>query len=347
MKIGEVIRKYRKEKGMTQEDLAGRLGVTAPAVNKWENGNACPDIGLLAPLARLLGITTDTLLSYREDLNAQEINHILVTIGEKIKSEGYGSAFQWVESQIREYPNCTSLILLCAQSLDGYRLFYQPEDGDSYDEKLLEWYLRAMESRDYGEVQGAAQALYQFYLKKEDYEQAQKYLDRLPKQGVVSPKQMQANLYVRQGKTEEAWKLYEEILFAGFNMLNGALGGIFSLSLKEQDMEKAEKIVEKQRELVRIMEMGRYMGNMSEMELKIAQKDKEGVLEALSQIAESLEDMYSFRESWLYSHMKFNDTSSGEIVLMLKKAVKNDRELDFIRDDPRYGVILEKLEKFR
>lgn len=38
MNIGSVIRKYRKEAGLTQEEMADRLGVTAPAVNKWENG---------------------------------------------------------------------------------------------------------------------------------------------------------------------------------------------------------------------------------------------------------------------------------------------------------------------
>ena len=38
MQIGEVIRKYRKEQNMTQEQMAQRLGVTTPAVNKWENG---------------------------------------------------------------------------------------------------------------------------------------------------------------------------------------------------------------------------------------------------------------------------------------------------------------------
>ena len=60
MQIGEVIRKYRKQKNMTQEEMANRLGVTAPAVNKWENGNSLPDITLLAPIARLLDITLDT-----------------------------------------------------------------------------------------------------------------------------------------------------------------------------------------------------------------------------------------------------------------------------------------------
>lgn len=44
MQLGQVIRKYRKIKNMTQEEMAVRLGVTAPAVNKWENGNSLPDI---------------------------------------------------------------------------------------------------------------------------------------------------------------------------------------------------------------------------------------------------------------------------------------------------------------
>ena len=56
MKIGEVIRKYRKENHLTQEEMANYLGVTVPAVSKWETGNSYPDIALLAPIARLLKI---------------------------------------------------------------------------------------------------------------------------------------------------------------------------------------------------------------------------------------------------------------------------------------------------
>ena len=40
MDIGVVIKKYRKEAGMTQEEMVNRLGVTTPAVNKWENSNS-------------------------------------------------------------------------------------------------------------------------------------------------------------------------------------------------------------------------------------------------------------------------------------------------------------------
>ena len=47
MTIGDVIRTYRKKAGLTQEEMAKRLGVTAPAVNKWENNNTLPDTGEL------------------------------------------------------------------------------------------------------------------------------------------------------------------------------------------------------------------------------------------------------------------------------------------------------------
>ena len=61
--IGKKIAFYRKAKGMTQEELAEKLGVSAQAVSKWENDIACPDIQLLAPLSKIFATTTDELLS--------------------------------------------------------------------------------------------------------------------------------------------------------------------------------------------------------------------------------------------------------------------------------------------
>ena len=87
MQINEIIRKYRKEKNLTQEEMANRLGVTAPAVNKWESGASMPDIALLAPIARLLGITLDELLSYNENLTEIEEANIIQEIFGILKSE--------------------------------------------------------------------------------------------------------------------------------------------------------------------------------------------------------------------------------------------------------------------
>lgn len=65
--IGNRIAKFRKAKGMTQEDLASKLGVSSQAVSKWETDASCPDISLLPQLSNVLGVTTDELLTGKND----------------------------------------------------------------------------------------------------------------------------------------------------------------------------------------------------------------------------------------------------------------------------------------
>ncbi len=62
IKIHEQIAFLRKQKGLTQEELAKALGVTNQAVSKWESGACCPDIQLLPELAKLFEVTVDELL---------------------------------------------------------------------------------------------------------------------------------------------------------------------------------------------------------------------------------------------------------------------------------------------
>ena len=61
--IGNRIAKYRKAKGLTQEGLASQMGVSSQAVSKWETDASCPDISALPHLCKILGITTDELLT--------------------------------------------------------------------------------------------------------------------------------------------------------------------------------------------------------------------------------------------------------------------------------------------
>lgn len=62
-KIGFFIQQLRKEKNLTQKDLADKLNITDKAVSKWERGLSCPDISLLIPLSELLGVSASELLS--------------------------------------------------------------------------------------------------------------------------------------------------------------------------------------------------------------------------------------------------------------------------------------------
>ena len=68
MTIGKRIAHLRKEKGLTQEELAQHMGISPQAVSKWENDQTCPDISALPKLARLFGVTVDELLSGKQEL---------------------------------------------------------------------------------------------------------------------------------------------------------------------------------------------------------------------------------------------------------------------------------------
>lgn len=83
-KIGKFILKLRKEKNMTQSELASRINVTDRAVSKWENGRGMPELSLMKPLCNELGITINELLNgdritdetYQEKLEENMISTI-------------------------------------------------------------------------------------------------------------------------------------------------------------------------------------------------------------------------------------------------------------------------------
>lgn len=62
-KMGDIIRTMRRERNLTQRQLADRLNISDKTVSKWERGMGCPDVSLLAQLAFVLGISLDRLLT--------------------------------------------------------------------------------------------------------------------------------------------------------------------------------------------------------------------------------------------------------------------------------------------
>ncbi len=168
MTIGEVIKIYRRKTGMTQEEMANRLGVTAPAVNKWEKGNTLPDIALLAPIARLLGITTDELLSFHDELTDEEISQFLSQIQGDLDDWGFHDVFLIVKKKIEEYPNCERLIWQSAVILDAKRMEAEISNQDDYDQAIFGWYERCLLSANEQIRKQAADSLFHAYFRKKN-----------------------------------------------------------------------------------------------------------------------------------------------------------------------------------
>lgn len=70
--LGQLIAALRKEKGMTQAELAGQMGVTDKAVSKWERDLSCPDVSSLPLLAEVLGVSLDELMQVKKEQAAPE-----------------------------------------------------------------------------------------------------------------------------------------------------------------------------------------------------------------------------------------------------------------------------------
>lgn len=302
MKTGEVIRMYRKNRNLTQEEMASRLGVTAPAVNKWENNVSLPDITLLAPIARLLETTPDTLLCFREELSQEEVNAFVQEVDEKFQKEDYEQTFEFCRKKICQYPGCDRLVVQLASVLDGWRILKKIPEEEKYDREILGWYKQALESQDAEIKERAAEALFSYYFRKEQYEEAEGCLNYF---SVKDPgrKIHKALLYEKKGNRPAAWKAYEELLFQTGNIAEMVLGGLFSLSEKDGDLEKARMFTEKLIQLAELFETGEYHKATARMSLALAEKDRSRLERQMEKVIAAVDQLDFYRNSELYAHM--------------------------------------------
>lgn len=84
-RFGERIAKMRKEKGMTQEDVAEKIGISPQAVSKWENDTTLPDALMLKQLADLYGVSLNQIYGIQESpsvsmKDAKDVNKLVLRI---------------------------------------------------------------------------------------------------------------------------------------------------------------------------------------------------------------------------------------------------------------------------
>lgn len=334
MKIGEVIRKYRKEKCMTQEEMANRLGVTTPAVNKWENGASLPDVTMLAPIARLLGITVDTLLSFREELTMDESRAILNTLWGYLNNGAFEQAFQYAKGQLKEYPSCYGLMLWMAQALEAYFVVmprHQTEETDAFVRTCLE---RALESSEESVRVGAADALYNHELRKENYPAAERYLQYFSMEN-PERKRKQALLYSKTGRLEEACKAYEELLYTGCNTARMVLQSLYNIAVQQGDLQRVKFLVDKHTALIRVYDMGDYAEAAAVLDHAAQTQNAELAVDALKRVLDSVHMLDAFTKSPLYAHMQFNEMDTGveeQLREKLKQTFREDERFAFIRE---------------
>lgn len=158
IQIGKIIAAHRKEKGVTQEELANHLGVSKPAVSKWESGQSYPDILLLPELASYFNITVDLLIGYEPQMTDEDVRKLYHRLAEAFAKEPFDKVYEECQEYIKKYFSCwylqheMALLLVNHANLAG-----SPERGKDILEKALEIFSRVAGSCE--DVALAKQAL--------------------------------------------------------------------------------------------------------------------------------------------------------------------------------------------
>lgn len=342
MRISEVIRDYRKKEDLTQEQVANYLNISAPAVNKWENGISYPDITLLAPLARILKIDVNTLLAFNEELTDLEVKKLSKEVGEMASKEGFQKAFDKGSDLIKQYPSCDELIFWISTVLRIYLLGPQIEEKDKYERKIIDWLELVGSSSKEKTASMAKLDLSAMYREKKEYKKAQEVLDKIP-EVIVDKKIQQALLFESSGKIDEAYGIYEGKLRENAHEAFTALSLMINLSYKEKKFSEAEEYIERAKKVADAFDMGAYHKYQLDLSLAREKQDKEKAIEMIINMVNEASSMDGSMESKLYKHMKFNVTNSwgkDKYEKLVKGAIKKDKTLDFVKNDSRIKLLL-------
>ncbi len=132
MKIGENIRRLRRERELTQEILAEFLGVTFQSVSKWERGESCPDISMLPAIASFFNVTTDELLDVNGNERKAKIKAYIDEYNDlRMKNSPY--IFERISKAVREFPGDYELLVRYLEMLIS-----EKSSATSDSEKILD-----------------------------------------------------------------------------------------------------------------------------------------------------------------------------------------------------------------
>lgn len=354
MKIGEKIIELRKAKKMTQEQLADLLGVSAPAVSKWETDSSYPDITMLCPLARALGTDVDTLLSYEETLSEEKHGQYMTEIIERIREGKAREAEERLEQLLHSYPSAASLKFSAIAAFSLMDMNSAANEGDEETEKKKErWKRRKKE---------LAEALYEsgdsaFYLPAVSMlvslELAEGNLDRaetLLQKTITNTADftmLWAQLYQKKGEKDKAVSTVQSKLYKLIGDVQTCL-----MVLLGEDMEfDRERTLEICDVLCRVEELfavggGTAAGAIAEVYLRLGMKEE--TLDYLERFTNRLTDgPMPFNQALFSPTFSAERIQSGftrEFMQVIINGLEQDACFEELRGEERFQAMVRKLK---
>lgn len=276
--VGEIIRKLRNEKGITQEQLAERLEISTPAISKWESGRTNPDISMLPIIARYFNTTIDFLLDFSTEMNSEDMEKICKDVGEKFVNLEFKDAEKELSNYLLQYPNNYPLMYeLATIGIFNMEKSKSIEKIHLFAKKLINIFEKCINSDDLKIKQGSYFQMANLYILLADYDKAKSILSEIPEQ-LVNPNFLLSIIYINKGEFEKANKNIQENIYTSLSNIIGELSNMISASriAGEENIAKALKLAYKQKKIIYIfgLETIHGIGIGLQIALLLAQKEE-------------------------------------------------------------------------
>ncbi len=354
--IGQVIRQLRKQRNMTQQDLALAVGVSIAAVSKWESGKSYPDITLLPSIARQLETSVDGLFGFAAELGPEELDRIFTECAAVLDKASFQQGYAVCREYLDRYPNDIALKLHIGTLIPMYISGAQKEEEQEYLKAALELCKPAATSNDSKLRAVAQRMLTAIYLRSGRLDLAEEQLracmDGLD--GEVDP--TLAVIYFKKGETEKAEDIYQRCLFRGIHGCQTALLGLAEIA---RTAGRTEQFLRYQNSILHIVELFE-LENMPGMQLNAylslvqhykEQQQEEAMVNALAgfvDCAGAWSEEYDFSNSTYFGHMNTTGSAISHTTAMKTAFLEFAKELRgcaFFEKNLRFQALVDQLER--
>lgn len=320
------------------------MGVSTPAVNKWEKGGTYPDITLLPALARLLKIDLNTLLSFHDDLTDMEIENFVSEVDKTVQEQDYETAFQKAIGKIQEYPTCDKLIYSVILYLEGALFLYNVSGAEHYRE-IFETFYKRLSASEIPEIRDTTVGMLISYARnKGAFAEAEELIHKLPFSTIDKEEQL-AVLYQQQKKYADAEKIWEHRILSGVTEIQTALMNMLEIALLENRDGDAEFFADKYETITCQFCFPEWMRYNAHLQLAIEKKNKAESLSILKKMLPAMKKAWNPQDCQLYRNAKDSGSTffSSRVADILCDELASKEEYAFIRDCAEFRELMAQM----
>lgn len=350
--FGKRICRLRKQANMTQRELANLLGISEPAVCKWETDSSMPDIMLLTPLARALHTDLNTLLAYEEQLSPEKVKEFADVADEIGHTDGTDAEMRHWKEKLREYPNSELLTMACAKWL--MKLQVQEAATEEQMQILEELLLKLRKSEEAEMKNEANRYLASFYITSQRLEEAEKLLSTLPDFDFNARHLKALLLYVKKDYGA-ARKECEQFLFECVQNALICLSRLAGIAEATKDNEKERMYAEMMCRMEQKLGIPFYRGATQMLDYRLRLGEEEEAAKCFEEYVENMmhaEDI--FRNSMFFGDLgeELRFISNGALVSLevfreeLVQVMQNPGYMKRLCDNEKVKQSMEKLSAY-